>query len=73
MSQPDTSREGWNVPQPEKLPRPTWWPAALSLGVTMLLWGIVTSPVVTIAGLVVFAVSLIGWIGEICHERKENE
>ena len=60
------------MPQPEKLPRPTWWPAAISLGTTLILWGIVTSPVVTLAGFIVFVISLGGWIGDICHERREN-
>jgi len=63
-------RAGWNVPKPEHIPRPTPWPAAMSLGITFFAWGLVTSPVVLGMGLVLFIVSLAGWIGEIRHERR---
>jgi hypothetical protein len=62
-------REGWNVPKPDAVPRPTSWPAGLALGITLFAWGIISSPVILAVGLVVFVVSLAGWIGEIRHER----
>jgi hypothetical protein len=61
-------RPGWTVPHPEELPRPTFWPAALAFAVTFLLWGIVTSPIITAVGGILFCVSLAGWIGDIRHE-----
>lgn len=73
MNRQDPAHKDWSVPLPAKLPRPTWWPAALPMGVTLLFWGIVTSPVVAGAGLLVFIVSLVGWIGEIIHERTETD
>ena len=63
------SREGWNVPKPDVIPRPTAWPPAMALGITLLAWGLVTSPVVLGVGVALFAVSLVGWIAEIRHER----
>ncbi|HEY3821414.1 MAG TPA: hypothetical protein VGL81_29810 [Polyangiaceae bacterium] len=66
MSEP---REGWNKPRPERIPRSTAWPAALALGVTLLAWGLITSPVVLAVGGALFAVALGGWIAEIRHER----
>jgi hypothetical protein len=62
-------REGWNTPQPEHVPRPTSWPAGMALGITLLGWGIIASPILLGMGLLVFVASLVGWIGEIRHDR----
>ena len=51
------------------IPRPTYFPAGMAFGITFSFWGLVTSPVVLVVGLVVVAVSLIGWIGELRHEE----
>jgi hypothetical protein len=61
-------RAGWNRPKPEVIPRSTAWPPGLALGITLLAWGLITSPVVLGVGLLLFVVSLAGWIGEIRHE-----
>jgi hypothetical protein len=63
-------RDGWNRPKPDVVPRPTSWPAALALGIALLGWGLITSPVVFGVGLLVFVVSLAGWIGEVRHEER---
>lgn len=49
----------------EELPRPTAWPAALALGVTGILWGILTSGIITIVGAVVAGFAVVGWVGEL--------
>jgi hypothetical protein len=70
VTEPRTElHEGWNKPKPDLIPRSTAWPAALALGVTLLAWGLITSPVVLGVGVALFVVSLAGWIGEIRHER----
>ncbi len=61
---------GWNDPKPLKLPPPTIWPIALALAVVAMAWGAVTSYVITLFGLLGFIVSIIGWIGELRHDRK---
>lgn len=61
-------KEGWNKARPEHVPPPTVWPAALALGVSFFAWGLVTSPIVLTMGLVLFTISLAGWIREIRHE-----
>ena len=63
---------GWNLPQPPYLPEPCVWPAALAMGITFLLWGLVTSLIITGVGLVVFAGAISGWISEIRHERSKH-
>jgi len=62
--------ETWNDARPARLPRPTWWPAALAFGITLLAWGIVTSWMISAVGLVIFIVALGGWIREIIHEHQ---
>jgi hypothetical protein len=59
---------GWNLPRPAHLPHPTYWPAVLALGIVFLAWGLVTNPVVTAFGVIVFFVALLGWIGEMRHD-----
>jgi hypothetical protein len=60
----------WSVPKPAHIPRPTWWPAAMALAITFLLWGTVTSLVVVAVGLALFVVALGGWIREMRHEGR---
>lgn len=62
----------WGVARPEIIPRPTFWPAGLAFGVTFLMWGLLTSPVLIAMGLLVFTVSLAGWIGELRHEERRS-
>lgn len=63
------SRQGWKELPPEHLPRPTYFPAGLAMGATMIFWSLITSWVILLVGLGLFAASLAGWITEICHER----
>ncbi len=64
-------RPGWNLPRPAKIPGPSIWPATMALGIALLVWGLVTSLILTGVGAVLFAVALAGWIGELRHERKQ--
>lgn len=59
--------DGWKKPLPVRLPRPTYWPAILALGVTLMLLGPVTLLPVGLAGLAFVVTALIGWSGEIMH------
>jgi len=63
---------GWSRPKPEVLADPTWWPALLALGATVMTWGLVTSFVVLIVGFVTFAVSLTGWSGDMRHDQNQH-
>lgn len=49
------------------LPGPSVWPVATGAAVTLLLAGLVTNEVFSLAGLVLLAGSLAGWIGELRH------
>lgn len=60
---------GWHVPEHLELPRPTYWPAALAFGITLLAWGLITSSIIIGIGLIVLVIALTGWIGELLHEH----
>ncbi len=66
------TRPGWSTPKPERIPRPTTWPAGLALGVALVGWGLLTSLVLLGIGTAVFIVALGGWIGDIRHEDDED-
>ena len=54
------------------LPIPTFWPAGLALGVTLIFWSLITSWVILMMGAWLFIISLGGWIRDIRHERKTH-
>ena len=69
---PTESHPGWTVLPPQKLPEPSIWPVTLALGITFLVWGLVTSLIITGVGVALFAVALAGWIRDIRHERSKH-
>lgn len=64
--------EGWTHLPLEHLPNPTFWPAGFALGITFVFWGLITSWVVLVVGLILFIGSLAGWIYDIRHEWKHH-
>ncbi len=58
-------QDGWTRPLPADSPRPTYWPAALALGLTVTLWGMVTTPVILGVGAAVGVTALVGWVREL--------
>jgi hypothetical protein len=71
-SRPETEAlpPGWSRPLPDTLPEPTYWPAALALGITLFAWGLVTTFIISGAGLILAVLALSGWIGDIRHEQR---
>ncbi len=76
----DQIPKGWHKPLPERLPTPGYWPAIMALGVTFMLWSLAvgfnevvsTIIILFLVGLSIFTVSLVGWIGDLRHERKDQ-
>ncbi len=62
----------WEALPAEHLPRPTYFPAGLAMGIAFIFWGLITSLVVFLVGLALFIASLAGWITEIRYERKHH-
>jgi hypothetical protein len=59
---------GWHTPHPETLPRPTYWPVVMALGITFMAFGVVTTLTISGVGFILFVLALAGWIGDILHE-----
>jgi hypothetical protein len=55
----------WTQLPAEDLPQPTYWPAVLALSIILMLWGIVTTFIISAVGFILFAIALSGWIGEL--------
>ena len=66
-------KPGWSRPQPTVLPRPTYWPVIMALGITFLAWGVITTWITLTLGAVLFVLSLAGWIGDIRNEQQREE
>ncbi len=52
-------------------PAPTVWPAVLATGVTLAAAGVVTSPLFILAGAVISAVALAGWVADMAREAHD--
>ena len=66
-----------NKPLPESRevqapPEPSYAPFLLALGITMIFWGIVTSPIMSIGGFVLLVWGLSLWIGAIASGWREQ-
>jgi hypothetical protein len=61
--------EGWNIPKPEVIPPPTYWPFVLSFGATLMGFGVLTSYLISLAGIVLFVLAIVKWVGEMCREQ----
>lgn len=68
----DAATDGWTKPQGGHIPKPTYMPVVLALGLVCLLWGIVTTYLISLVGLVIFVVGIWGWIGDLRHERGNS-
>jgi len=62
--------EGWSKPQGMHIPEPTYMPVVMAVGMICMLWGIVTTYLITLVGVVLFVISISGWIGELRHEHR---
>jgi hypothetical protein len=61
---------GWNIPKPAFIPSPSYWPFVLSLGATLMGFGVLTSNIITATGTVLFILATIKWIGELSSENR---
>jgi hypothetical protein len=62
-----TDEEQWQPMEAGHLPEPSLWPMVLAGGVTLLLFGVVTSLVFCVFGALVMVISTHGWIQELRH------
>jgi hypothetical protein len=57
----------WSAPLPEKTPPSTYAPVFVALGITFLLFGVLSSYVFSAAGFLLMVVSISKWVGELLH------
>jgi hypothetical protein len=62
--------EKWAMPAPQKIPLPTYAPLFLALGITFLLFGVVSMYIFCYAGLALIIWSISKWVGELFHEWR---
>lgn len=58
--------------KPVNLPEPTYWPFFLAFGITFLLWGILSSWLISVIGMIVLIIALGGWMSDLYHELKNS-
>jgi hypothetical protein len=79
MASPESSQsqnrgtDQWKPALPAQVPEATFAPAFLALGITFLLFGIVTSYIFSAAGLILMVWSVSKWIGELLHGEAEQK
>jgi len=62
----------WELLAHERLPRPNFFPAGVAMGTTFIFWGLITSWVILVVGIGLFAASFAGWIYEMLRERTQR-
>jgi hypothetical protein len=67
----DEMPPGWFTLPVEELPRPTYWPVTMALGIVFLLGGIIISFAVSVVGLALVGTGLAGWLRELHYERHD--
>ena len=65
-------KPGWNILPAEELPMPTYWPVAMALAIALFAFGFVAGYIVIIVALVLFVLSLVGWIGDLQNEQPHG-
>lgn len=63
-------KDQWTKPRAQVIPRPTYAPAVTAIAVICLLWGLVTTFLISLLGLILLVAGLAYWIGELRHERE---
>lgn len=58
----------WHAPKPEHIPRPTYCPVTLAVGIVLMVWGPLANWLLLAAGAVVTVTALTCWINELRHE-----
>ena len=65
----NSAKISWHEALPEKIPEPTYWPAMLAFGIVLIFWGLVSTWLISLAGVIITGFSLAGWIGAMIDER----
>jgi hypothetical protein len=59
--------------RPEVLPKPTYMPFLFAFSLMLLGWGLLSSWMISVAGLVGMGISIHGWIKDLLNEPGEQD
>jgi hypothetical protein len=54
--------------RPEKLPEPSYWPFFMALGLAFAGWGLLSTWLISVGGLIIFVIAMSRWINRLRHE-----
>ena len=57
--------------EPIHLPDPSYLPVIVAAGTTILLVGVVISPILAVIGLAITVVAIVRWVGQVLAEMAE--
>jgi hypothetical protein len=64
-------RTQWVKAKPEILPRPSYMPFLLALSLALLFWGLISTWIITVTGVIGVVISLHGWIKDMLNDPGE--
>ena len=59
--------------KPEEIPKGSYMPFLLAVSLLFMGWGLLTNPIISVAGTIGFFIALGGWIKEMLYERRNEE
>jgi hypothetical protein len=59
--------------RPEVLPKPTYMPFLFAFSLMLLGWGLLSSWIISVAGVVGMGISIHGWIKDLLNEPGEQD
>ena len=54
----------------EEMPRPTFWPAALAMGLVAACFGMITVGIFFYAGVILMVIAIWGWMKDLIEESQ---
>ena len=69
----NNSIEEWVKPLPEETPEPTFWPVSLAMSIIFILWGFISTWIITAVGIVLFSISVRGWVKDLLGEQSSEQ
>ena len=59
--------------KPEILPEPTYVPFLFAFSLLLLGWGLLSTWIISVAGIIGISISIYGWIKQLVHEGGDEQ
>ena len=69
---PIADKSDWLAPRPHAVVGPTYAPFVLAFGITLVFWGVVTSPIMSLGGLAMMIWALGSWLRSIAGDWRRS-